>query len=302
MMLKEYLHASLQQPVVFTLGGKFITDVPWTHMKRSIGDYEMIIGLHGTLYIQCESTTFEVNPGDLLILPPHKVHQGYKECPPGTSFYWFHFLFSDESDPFVMNELEVDQHVKAIQSKPELYQNESAVFLPFFSAPHQSDRLTILFNQLLDVANAHYYHSRAVDYLATSVLIELSEQTIKNFHLASDQKNSDKKMASILEWIRLNSLEKLSTGKIAEQFNYNRDYLCRFFKKETGLTVHEYIHMLKLSKAKDLLTMSNESVGNIARTIGIQDERYFMRLFKQYEKLTPSKYRKAYHRIPLNKE
>ncbi|OXS73137.1 helix-turn-helix transcriptional regulator [Domibacillus enclensis] len=301
-MLKEYLHASLEQPVLFTLGGKFVTDIHWTHMKRSMGDYEMIIGIHGTLYIQCEATAFEVKPGDVLILPPHKVHQGYKECQPGTSFYWFHFLFPDNSAPVIINELEVDRHVKVIQSKPELYQKQSAVFLPFFSAPHQSDRLTILFNQLLDVASAHYYHSRAVDFLATSILIELSEQMIKHFHLASDQKNSDKKIASILEWIRLNSLEEMSTGKVAVHFNYNRDYLCRFFKKETGLTVQEYIHMLKLSKAKDLLTLSNESIGNISRTIGFQDERYFMRLFKQYEKLTPSEYRKAYHRIPLNKE
>ncbi|MCI2255727.1 AraC family transcriptional regulator [Domibacillus sp. PGB-M46] len=60
--------------------------------------------------------------------------------------------------------------------------------------------------------------------------------------------------------------------------------------------------MLKLSKAKDLLTLSDESIGSIARTVGISDERYFMRLFKQYEKLTPSEYRKAYHRIQLNKE
>lgn len=301
-MLKEYMRAPIGQPVQYTLGGKFVTDIPWTHMKRSIGDYEMIIALHETLYIQCESTQFEVKPGDVLILPPNKTHLGFHECPPGTSFYWFHFLFPDGCSPLIINELEMDVQVKAQQARPQLLHEETDVFLPFFSTPRQVERLTILFTQLLDVANGHYCHSRAVDYLATSLLIELSEQVVKNFHLTSDQTSADKKIASILEWIRLHSLEKLSTGIIADQFNYNRDYLCRFFKKETGWTVQAYIHMLKLSKAKDLLTLSNESIGNIARAVGIQDERYFMRLFKQYEKLTPSDYRKAYHRIPLNKE
>ncbi|WP_309091032.1 AraC family transcriptional regulator [Domibacillus sp.] len=301
-MLREYIHASIQQPVQYRLGGKFVTDISWTHMKRLMGDYELIIALHETLYIECESTQFEVQPGDALLLPPDKIHQGFHECPPGTSFYWFHFLFPDSREAPVINKQELDRHIKTRQTKPRLQHGDTDIFLPFFSTPKQIERLTILFTQLLDVANGHYGHSRAADYLATSLLIELSEQTVKNFHLTSEQTSTDRKIASILEWIRLHSLEKLSTGMIADQFNYNRDYLCRFFKKETGWTVQSYIHMLKLSKAKDLLTLSDESIGSIARTVGISDERYFMRLFKQYEKLTPSEYRKAYHRIQLNKE
>ncbi|WP_245308217.1 helix-turn-helix domain-containing protein [Halalkalibacter urbisdiaboli] len=87
---------------------------------------------------------------------------------------------------------------------------------------------------------------------------------------------------------------------IAEKFNYNRDYLSRMFKQHTGTNLQEYIHLNKLAKAKELLTRTDQSVKDIALAIGIHDEKYFMRMFKAHEKVTPTEYRKAYYRTYLN--
>jgi YesN/AraC family two-component response regulator len=60
--------------------------------------------------------------------------------------------------------------------------------------------------------------------------------------------------------------------------------------------------MIKISKAKELLIRTNESIKMIAFAIGINDEKYFMRLFKKYEKVTPSEFRQAYYRVLMNNE
>src|SRR5699024_11225130 len=104
------------------------------------------------------------------------------------------------------------------------------ILLPLYSRPAQIDRIHILFNQLLDVATANYYNNHAVDYLATSLLIELSEQTITNFHTSVESTDVDKKLGNIMEWIRIHALGDISVHGIAEAFNYNKDYLTRMLK------------------------------------------------------------------------
>ncbi|WP_408011803.1 helix-turn-helix domain-containing protein [Pseudalkalibacillus sp. A8] len=106
----------------------------------------------------------------------------------------------------------------------------------------------------------------------------------------------------IVEWLRIHTTDNISVTSVAEQFNYNKDYLSHIFKQKIGINIQEYIHILKVSKAKDLLSSTNLGIKEIAYTIGISDEKYFMKLFKKYEKLTPTEFRKAYYRTHLNKE
>lgn len=41
---------------------------------------------------------------------------------------------------------------------------------------------------------------------------------------------------------------------------------------------------------------------SIAYMLGFEDEKYFMKLFKEYENLTPSTYRNTYYRTLYNNE
>ncbi|WP_251570671.1 helix-turn-helix domain-containing protein [Neobacillus cucumis] len=299
--MTEYLKMNVSSPIEFVLGGKLISTEPFTHMKRTMPLCEIIIGINEILYMECNGIDYEVKPGDVLFVLPNQLHLGYKECQAGLSFYWFHVLLPD--DITIMDEMTMGNQARILQSNPYPKESNHSILLPIYSTPKRIDRINILCNQILDVAHANYFNRYAASYLTTSLLIELSEQTITNFQDPLNSTYSDSKLVKILEWIRVNALDSnISTNSIAKTFNYNRDYLSRFFKTSTGMNVQEYIHILKLSKAKDLLISTNMNIGKIAHLIGINDERYFMRLFKKYEKVTPTEYRQAYHRIPLNRE
>ncbi|CAM3638497.1 AraC family transcriptional regulator [Marinicrinis lubricantis] len=296
--MKKFLKMNAASKVEFALGGQLISNEPWAHMKRTIDNYEVIIGVKNTLYLEVEGTKYEVQPGDVLIIPPHQFHGGYSQCKPGVSFYWFHFYCSQ--DIALIDEKTMDHEVKLLRANPYAKHSNTSIFLPIFSTPRDINRINILCHQLLDVANSNYYNPLAVDYLATVLLIELSEQTLTHFHSPSETGNIDKTITKIMEWIRVNAMSDISVQSIAENFNYSRNYLSRIFKSHTGMNIKDYIHMLKISKAKDLLIRSNSGIKGIALSVGIDDEKYFMRLFKKYEKMTPTEYRKAYYRIPLN--
>jgi len=57
---------------------------------------------------------------------------------------------------------------------------------------------------------------------------------------------------------------------------------------------------VKIEKAKKMLSLTNDPLKEIAYKLGIQDVKYFMKLFKSYEKLTPTQYHNAFYLTHLN--
>ncbi|WP_317050648.1 helix-turn-helix transcriptional regulator, partial [Clostridium neonatale] len=84
------------------------------------------------------------------------------------------------------------------------------------------------------------------------------------------------------------------------EFNFSKEYLARYFKKKMGMSMQEYINYLRISNAKRLLCSSNLNIKEIAKELGFIDEKYFLKLFKKYENLTPKQFRNAYNMTFLN--
>ncbi|NRF93763.1 helix-turn-helix transcriptional regulator [Paenibacillus frigoriresistens] len=293
----EYFKANIEKPLEFISGGVFVSDVPWIHATRNVESFEIIIGLNKCLYISQGGTQYEVMPGDVLLLLPDVAHQGYKMCEEGVSFFWFHFLTGADNE--LLDEHRLIEELAKL-NKPDSSQMVSDVYIPLFFKPTRVERANILFKQLQHVVNAHYYTQQAAHYIATSLLIELSEQMIADYYNSTKLSSGDRKISEIIEWIRIHLPEDISVTNVAEKFAYNKDYLSRFFKKKTGFHLQEYIHLMKLSKAKELLTRSNRSIKYISEKVGFNDEKYFMRLFRRYENMTPTEYRQAYYKIHMN--
>ncbi len=68
----------------------------------------------------------------------------------------------------------------------------------------------------------------------------------------------------------------------------------------TGMRLLEYINTVRVSKAKILLYESDSSVKEIAYEVGFDDEKYFMRIFKLVEGISPTQYRHAFYKTHQN--
>ena len=77
----------------------------------------------------------------------------------------------------------------------------------------------------------------------------------------------------------------------ANKLNLSAGYLTDLLKKETGKTTKEYLQIEVIEKAKYKLLNSNETVSEIAYTLGFEYPQYFNRLFKQKTGMTPLNYR-----------
>lgn len=159
--------------------------------------------------------------------------------------------------------------------------------------------MSFLFHQLLHNTNLDHYSRYAADYSLTLMMVEITQQAI--YELYKDRPlNTDYRFVEVLEWIRININTPLTVTEIAERFNYNSDYLSDLIHRKTGLPLMKYIHKAKIAKSKEMLLKTQTSIKQIAYNLGFHDDKYFMKLFKKYEDITPTEYRNAFFMTHMN--
>jgi len=86
--------------------------------------------------------------------------------------------------------------------------------------------------------------------------------------------------------------QRLSREDIANFVYLNPDYLTRVFKKQTGLSISDYMQLQRIEYAKKLLIETNLPVSEVALSAGYSNFSYFSTIFKKSTKLNPMEYRK----------
>jgi len=78
---------------------------------------------------------------------------------------------------------------------------------------------------------------------------------------------------------------------LADEVHLSPNYLTDLLKKETGMNAQDHIHYFLIEEAKNILLNTNNSVGEIAYSLGFEYPQYFSKLFKQKTGSTPIEYR-----------
>ena len=85
--------------------------------------------------------------------------------------------------------------------------------------------------------------------------------------------------------------EKIKITDIADMVGINRSYLSNLFKKELSVSPQEFLINYRLDKAAQMLSETEDSVGNVASAVGYADPLAFSKAFKQKFGVSPRSYR-----------
>ena len=101
-------------------------------------------------------------------------------------------------------------------------------------------------------------------------------------------------IARLVFYIENNPSQIKNLNQLAERANISKYHFARTFKGLTGLSPMEFVRIMKMRKAKDLLKTPDLSVTAVAEETGHSDLRNFERHFRQHTGTTPSAYRKSF--------
>ncbi|HEX3076213.1 MAG TPA: AraC family transcriptional regulator [Lachnospiraceae bacterium] len=280
-----------------------ITPANWIHFEQTPEEYHLLMINEGIMYIKENECCFELKEGDILLLQPGMTHVGYRES--ACDYYYINFS-SETFTSFDCSEFDSIENI-LLENKRlfyncnpfnyELYEH-SKLFIPkdlhltdstlLYQLRHLMDEAIQAFNQ----KNAHY------KLICSCKLMEILSALSTYFSDSIFHKNAEnssmvsqaRKVQEVMDILQAQYAKKLTGLAISEQMSMNFDYLNRIFKKQTGCTIFEYLNMIRVNQAKELILAGTMKSYEIATAVGFCDEYHFSKSFKKIVGVPPSHY------------
>lgn len=154
-----------------------------------------------------------------------------------------------------------------------------------------------------------------VNYLLKPIgkkkLIEAVEEAIqvleKQFRVGMIEKVVDEKIINAttkidstsvtireaMTYIDQNIKDEITQKDVASHVHLNPSYFSVLFKEEVKLNFSEYVTRRRIQRSKELLLSTKLTINEIAEEVGYKTTKYFIKIFKAYEDMTPTVYRKT---------
>ncbi|HNW30173.1 MAG TPA: helix-turn-helix domain-containing protein [Spirochaetota bacterium] len=115
------------------------------------------------------------------------------------------------------------------------------------------------------------------------------EDTARTYSITSV---TEEKIKKAIEYIDANYTSDISREGLAASLDISPNHLGKFFKVQTGKKINEYINELRIrDAAKKLRERKQETIINIAFSVGFESLSTFNRTFLKIMGITPSEYK-----------
>ena len=216
--------------------------------------YDLTMVLSGKLLYIVENKPLLLEEGDVMLLPPG-THRHREALDEPVHFVSFNFFFDEQIDLPMCMKGAVTGEIRGLFK----------VFTPrYLSAEHTGKEKA----------------GNVVGYILAD-LADTYERSTLNAHVQK-----------AMEYIDNHITEPLSLEDVAAMLHLTREYTAALFKRETGMTVTQYINNRKLSRASDLIREEGNDLAEIAKSLGYKNYTYFSAIFKKHFGVSPSQFRK----------
>ncbi|MGE5612897.1 MAG: response regulator [Bacillota bacterium] len=101
----------------------------------------------------------------------------------------------------------------------------------------------------------------------------------------------DDEIDQALKFINENYAKDLSMAEVANRIGLNYSYFSLLFKERTGVNFVEYLKMVRMRKAMELLAKSDYRIYEISEMVGYNNIKHFTTIFREFTGISPKEYR-----------
>ncbi len=237
-------------------GVKHVKILPYLSVVQATeGSYDIALG---------NEKSFNTSEGGFFIAPSNVKQTIVHHVNPSSNKMSARWLFLDVQ---VNDSLSLDK----LYRFPVVINDESKIVL------------NALFNDFFEAKDVFAKYSAC--YKILEVILKQAKQEVST---------SNTGISSALDFMLQNYSEQLTISKLAEIARTSESNFYAAFKKQFGISPLSYINHYRLSLAAEKLTQSNDSIKEIACSVGINDSLYFSKLFKKEYNMSPKEYRLMY--------
>ncbi|MBO5200726.1 MAG: helix-turn-helix domain-containing protein [Clostridia bacterium] len=216
--------------------------------------FEFVVCLSGKTYITIDEKTYELKTGESVLIFPHQLHS---------------FTYSES------------RHMICIFSPKTV----SAYFNPLSTQKPKSNKF-VLDGALITALDKYKCDSQRLFEKGILYLICNEFDSIAEYEENINKGLLDK----IFLFINENFAANCSLTTIAKHIGYNASYISRYFKSCVGISLCDYVNIVRLGNVCYLLENSNDTILNCALNSGFDSLRTFNRNFKKFYGVSPKEY------------
>lgn len=264
--------------------GSFHIPVHWHN------EVEIIYIKKGRLSIYVGEEKFLANQGEVFFVNTGDLH--FMESD-DTSVEYYTLLF-----PLTFLSFQIDD---ALEKEVFLPLRQKKLLMPVGVKGFNSEkRITDIICELIKVNEEK---ETAYQFTTRIILLQLIEVFIKeNLLYQADVSGSVGIQRELLAYIQEHYTDKVSLAMLAKEFHLSEKYISWYFKEHFNISFIQYVSHLRMTKAKDLLLTTGQSVTDIALSCGYPSVNFFIRSFKEIKGITPLQYRKKSKDYEMKKE
>jgi AraC-like DNA-binding protein len=248
---------------------------------------ELLMFVKGKVNCNFENAKLHFKKKDIAIINPHEVHE--TKCSRNAEYLVVHI------DPTVMCRYmpTFDQLRFSLVYNPE-DQQKAAAFAQLREHMEQILRLTQEEN---DPAAKLERHARL--FALTYILVKHFSQplAVEENRL---QRSDMSRLEPLLEHIHLHHGEELPLDDAVEFMGLNKEYFCRLFKKNMGVSYLQYVYQIRTTAVCRELETTEDPIGEIAERHGFRDPKMLNQYFKEIYGCTPSEKRKFFREVTID--
>lgn len=217
----------------------------------------------------CNGENVKVSKNDFIVVNSNEIHSFSAE---GAVEHFYILIWPKFFEDIDFENIIIETHIKKDSFIKECVLN--------------------MYNEYKQKKAGYDMHIKAYAYMLTGYLMRNYKKERLTENDIIQKRTKIKRLDKIFEYISENYRGNITTAQIAKMCYLNESYLCRFFKKATGITLLSYINEYRIEKAAVLLRNTEENITNVALNAGFSDLNYFSRIFKKNMGCSPKEYRK----------
>lgn len=247
---------------------------------------ELLLFVKGKVTCNFENSTLHAKPGDLYIINSHEVHA--TRVSRHAVYLCVHILPS-QMCKFVPN---FDQLSFSFAFDPEDQVKAMA---------YEQLRIHMqeIFRQTEETQVAYKLEQQARLYALTALLVKHFSQPLA-MEETTLRRSDMTRLEPVLEYIQLHHAQELPLEDAANAMGLNKEYFCRLFKKNMGVSYLQYVYQVRTTAFCRELETSDDPIGEIAERHGFRDPKMLNQYFREIYGCTPSEKRKFFRDVTID--
>ncbi len=103
--------------------------------------------------------------------------------------------------------------------------------------------------------------------------------------------NTDKSIETAIRYVQDNFRNDLTMAQVANHISLNYSYFSILFKEKTGMNFVDYLRLIRIEKAKELLQNSMYKIYEVSEMVGYGNTKHFTTTFRALTGISPKEYR-----------